>query len=65
MLDFTSTWIASESEATKHVSSISCFSVLMKIAIDLSQKSVTSTMEGLWAVRAHLPKQDLLVINVK
>lgn len=65
MLDFTSRWIACEFEATKHISSISCFSVLMKIAIDLSQKSAASTMDGLLAVRALLLKQDPFVISVK
>lgn len=54
MLDFTSRWIACESEARKHVSSISCFFVLVKIACNRSftnGKTVAGTKEDLLAVR--------------
>lgn len=68
MLDFTSRWIACESEARKHVSSISCFPVLVKIACDRSftnGKTAAGSKEDLLAVNALFPKQDLSMIRVK
>lgn len=66
-LDFTSRWIAGESEARKHVSSVSCFSVLVKLTCNRSftnGKTAAGTKEDLLAVRALFAKQDLSVISV-
>lgn len=65
MLDFTSGWIACESEARKHVSSISCFPVLVKIACDRSFTNGKTAAGTKLAVNALFPKQDLSVIRVK
>lgn len=68
MLYFTSGWIACESEDRKHVSSVSCFSVLAKTACNRSMKNgktAAGTKKDLLAVRALFPKLDLSVISVK
>jgi len=68
MLDFTSRWTGCESEARKYVSSISCFSVLMKIVCNRSftnGKTAAGTKEDLWEARALFVEEDLSVISVK